>query len=178
MYVDITTTPLVAVDNLPESARLIDGGAWVMGLATAPVAQQEATGWFVLTEVAAPTVQPTQRAEVSVQLVNNRPTQVWTVRAETAEELSQRTRSANLVALKNTAAVQAKMADLKLFLTDVDVQFLLDLANNTMPSAQQLNRGLKAIIRQERRAANFLMLLARLELARYDQSFLDDITDT
>jgi len=169
--------------GLPPSARLLVGGqptgGWVMGLSDASVAQQEACGWFVVVEVAPPSVTATQRlVGPTIELVAGRPTQVWSTRAETAEELAQRTRTANLTTMTNTAAVVAKMDELKTFLVDPDIQVLLDKPNATAPTAQEQNRGNKAMIRQLRREANFLMLLARLELGRSNPTFLDDISDT
>jgi hypothetical protein len=167
--------------TLPGSARLISTGEWVSppgGLVAADTSVREACGYFEMVEVPQPSLAPSERATFTWELVSGRPTQVWTVRPETGEEQVDRQRQENVVSLANLAALQTKMNDLKSFLADVDVEFLLNLANNTMPTAQQLNRGLKAMIRQQRRSANFDILLARFVMSKYNPSLLDDISDT
>lgn len=168
------------VRDLPKSAEYFENDTWVKipNLETAPASEQEKAGWFVVTEVPQPTITATQRADMSVQLVSGRPTQVWTVRNETANEAAARVQSANLATVTTLSSIQTKMTDLKSFLTDVDVDAMLNLANNNMPTAQQLNRWAKASIRQQRRQANFSILLARLLLSRYHPQLMADISDT
>ena len=168
--------------RLPPAARLLVGGesvgGWVSFIDTTPVEMIEATGWFEVAIVPPPVLQPNQRATMSYVVSNGRPTQLWSVRPESTQEAIARTREANYALLSDLTELQAKMTDLKSFLQDPDVQTLLDYPNNTMPTAQQLNRGMKAVIRQERRLTNFVILLARYTLGRANPTLLDDVTDT
>ena len=63
---------------LPASARRLDTREWVMGLATAPQAAREATGWFAIVETEQPADTDTDTQTSSVQLVDGVPTRVWT----------------------------------------------------------------------------------------------------
>jgi hypothetical protein len=54
------------------------------------------------------------------------------------------------------------VAALRAFLSDADIQLVLDNPNSTALTTQQLNRALKAIIRQHRRVAGVLVMLLRL----------------
>ena len=74
--------------GLPPSARRIDSGAWVLGLADATDTLRAACGYFPVVDVAAPTIASTEVAERSVALVNGSPSAVWTVRNKTADELN------------------------------------------------------------------------------------------
>ena len=74
----------------PPSARRLDTGQWVSppgGLAFGTVAEQQACGWYVVVETAAPTVTASQVAESTVTLPGGVPTRTWTVRAKTQAEL-------------------------------------------------------------------------------------------
>lgn len=167
------------VRALPASAEYFENDAWVKipNLASAPASEQEKAGWFVVTEVPQPTITATQRADVSVQLVSGRPTQVWTVRNETPEEAAVRVQAANLATLTTLSSIQTKMTNLKTFLSDPDVETVLNRANGAAFD-QTDRRALKTIIRQLRMDANFDIMLARLLISRYQPSLLSDISDT
>lgn len=163
---------------LPGSARVLATDQWVApngGLAAATAELRESCGYFEIVEVPAPALQPNQRAEYQIQLIGGDPTQVWTIRTETAEELAGRTQATNRNLLSDVPTLQTKIDELKSFLADPDVEFINNLANNTMPTAQQLNRALKAMIRQQRREANATIRLFR---ALFGGSLLEDISDT
>ena len=83
----------------------------------------------------------------------------------------------NTAALTDRQVIEQKMAGLKAFLSDVDVQASLDRPNNQAPTAQELNRTLKALIRQARQSANFDLRLARYVFGQLHPELLDDITD-
>jgi hypothetical protein len=163
--------------ELPASARRLDTREWVMGLARADVSLQEACGYFVVTETAQPAPVAGFMWESSVVLNAGRPVVQWTQRALSANEVQKGTRGANRATLADLATVLAKMAELKTFLVDPDVDTALNIANSTALTTQQLNRALKAIIRQQRRDANFAIRLARYTLGQLHPELLDDISD-
>jgi hypothetical protein len=85
--------------RLPNSARRLDTGEWVMGLASAPEALQQATGWYEIIDTAQPADTPTHTHDRSVTLQAGVPTVTWTQRAKTAEELASETAQANRATL-------------------------------------------------------------------------------
>jgi hypothetical protein len=106
---------------------------------------------------------------------------VYTVRAMPAAELAavqqNATRTANTATLTDLAAIQARITDIKAFLVDPDIQVLLDQSNTAALTTQQLNRGLKALVRQARRDANLTLRVARYAIGQVRPELLDDVTD-
>jgi hypothetical protein len=93
----------------PGSAKLLATGQLIMppgGLAEADVATQEACGYFVITETPPPTVTETQRYEYTIELVDGRPVQVWTVREESTDERTERLRAMARVTLRDIQRAQ------------------------------------------------------------------------
>lgn len=86
-YALVTNDAIQSLGRLPNSARRLDTGEWVMGLATAPVAMQQACGWFEVADTARPADTATTTFDRAVELVNGTPTVVWTERAKTQVEL-------------------------------------------------------------------------------------------
>jgi hypothetical protein len=80
-------------------------GQWVCpvnGLANGSVAEQEACGYFVITEVAPPTPAVGQvLVGPSYALVEGRPVQQWSLRAETTEETQMRLRESTRLTLRD-----------------------------------------------------------------------------
>jgi hypothetical protein len=74
--------------GLPLSARRLDTGAWVLGLPDAPDELKAACGYFPVVEVPRPADTPTETWDYSRAIVNGQPTEVWTKRAKTPEELN------------------------------------------------------------------------------------------
>ena len=162
---------------LPGSARVLATDELVSpngGLAAATTELRESCGYFEIVEVPPPALQPSERAEYEIQLVNGDPTQVWTIRAETAEELAGRTQATNRNLLSDVPTLQTKIDELKSFLADVDVETVLN-RNNNAPFDATDRRALKAMIRQQRREANATIRLFR---ALFGGSLLEDISDT
>jgi hypothetical protein len=141
-------------------------------------AELNACGWFQVIPVARPTDTATHTFVRSLIVSLAGPTELWTQRAWTVDELATKARSVNATTISDLAAVQAAMANLKSFLVDPDVQAVLDVANTTALTTQQLNRALKAMVRQQRRDANFDLRLARYVLGQVHPELLDDISDT
>ena len=80
------------VGELPASGRRLDTGEWVMGLRDAPEELVEACGWFPLIEPPLPEENETGVHEASVEIVDGKPTVVWTERPKTQAELDARSR--------------------------------------------------------------------------------------
>lgn len=76
-----------SVGSLPGSARRLDTGEWVMGLSSASTDLQEACGYFAVTAVERPADTATTTFDLTVELIAGVPTEVWTERAKTQEEL-------------------------------------------------------------------------------------------
>lgn len=83
----------------------------------------------------------------------------------------------NKAVLSDMEILLVKMNELKTFLVDPDVQATLDRPNATMPTAQELNKTLKEIIRQLRRTASFQNRLARYVFSETNPELLDDVSD-
>ena len=164
---------------LPLSARKVvapNPGDWVMVLDS--VEDQEACGYFVVTEVPPPVVSPTQRLSFTVEMVDGEPTQVWTVRAESPFEAQERVHGNNKAALSLLATLTTRMGELKEFLVDPDVVAAeSQTPNNVALTVTQQNRFNKAVARQLRREANSLIRLYRYTFSALNPSLLDDISD-
>lgn len=104
-YALVIDGTIEAVGGLPRSARRLDNDAWVMGLASAPVAEREACGWFAITSTDRPAGTDTTTHDRSVELVDGTPTVVWTERDLTADELSER----GAATPEQTTAIVAKL---------------------------------------------------------------------
>jgi hypothetical protein len=99
-YAQVTDNAITETrGRLPNSARRLDTGEWVMGLATAPLALQQATGWYEVAKVDPPAEKPGSVFEKSVVVDKGTVTEKWTERAKTADELAQDTRNANLTTI-------------------------------------------------------------------------------
>ena len=81
---DNTATP----GRLPKSARRLDTGQWVMGLAAAPVELVEACGWYTVTSTDPPAHTANETVVAAITVVKGRPVQTWTVAPLDAEALA------------------------------------------------------------------------------------------
>jgi hypothetical protein len=117
----------------------------------------------------------------TVELIGGVPTIVYHPRDKTAEELAAEiqaaTRMANAATLADLETIEARIADIKAFLIDADVQAVLDVANTVPLTTQQTNRALKALVRQARRDANLTLRVARYAIGQARPELLDDVTD-
>jgi hypothetical protein len=184
MYALVIEGEIQSVGRLPTSARRLDDGNWVMGLATASPGLIAACGYFLVLDMHPTYDSATEVLERGDVFLSDPSTPVvaYTIRPKTAEELAAEafasTVQTNTETLSNPTSVEARIASIKGFLTDADVQVVLDQANNTALTTTQLNRALKAIVRQERRQANAWVALARLVVGTYHPEVLADIGDT
>jgi len=89
MYAQITNDTITTIGRLPVSARRLDTGQWVMGLANAPTELVEACGWHPVIDTP-PAYDPATHVleRGTVELTAGTPTVQYTVRAKTADELA------------------------------------------------------------------------------------------
>lgn len=108
----ISNTVQAESNNLPASARRLDTGAWVMGLATAPVALQQACGYYQVVDTARPADTQTDTYDRTITLPAGVPTVTWVQRAKTAGELAADTSNTNNTTLRTQAdaAIEANIA--------------------------------------------------------------------
>lgn len=112
----INSGAVKAVGRLPNSARRLDTGQWVMGLTSAPTALVEACGWFPVTDEP-PTYNTTTEVleRGAVEVVDGRPLRAYTVRAKTAAELAEDAevadRNAKRINVANAVATLRQWAD-------------------------------------------------------------------
>jgi hypothetical protein len=147
------------------------------GLQYATDEQLAAIGILPVVDVERPADTATHTTERSVELVAGAPTVVWTPRAWTTEELASRTRAINNAALTDLQVLEAKIAEIKTFLTDPDVVAAENQPNASPLTAQQQNRFNKAIARQLRRNANMDVRLFRYVFGQLHATLLDDVAD-
>lgn len=179
-YVQVVASTIVANSegSLPASARRLDNQQWVMGLATASTTLQQACGWYAVTATLRPADTATLTYDRSITLPGGVPTETWTQRAKTQAELDADRRAANTATMTGLADLTTKIAALRSFFTDPDVVAIDGLANATMPTAQQLNRWVKAVDTELRRCVNHLDRLTKLVTGGQNPTLLDDITNT
>lgn len=114
LYAQIIDGEITAVGRLPRSARRLDTGQWVMGLATAPVELQQACGWYEVVETERPAETATQVPVGTVEVVEGVPTRVWTMRDKTPEEIAAEAEQANQSSIEQAArdALATNRADI------------------------------------------------------------------
>lgn len=95
--------PTNTVDRLPDAARRVDTGQWVLALRSADVATQQACGWYKVAETAPPDDTATDTFDRSVQLIAGVPTVVWTQRPKTPTELDGAKSAATQTTLEGNA---------------------------------------------------------------------------
>jgi hypothetical protein len=171
MYAIVVDDTILKVGSRPKAYRNHTG------LQYATDEQLAAIGILPVVDVERPADTDTHTFERSVELVAGVPTEVWTPRAWTVDELAARTRAANAAALTDLQVLQAKIAEIKSFLTDPDIDVALNIANATPLTTQQLNRALKSIIRQLRRSANLDVRAFRYVFGQVHPELLDDVSD-
>jgi hypothetical protein len=170
-YAFVVDDTIVKVGNRPKAWRNHTG------LQYATDEQLAALGILPVVEVERPADTDTHTIERSIELVVGVPTVVWTQRAWTVDELTDRTRAANQAALSDLQVLQAKIAEIKSFLTDPDVVAAENQPNATPLTAAQQNRFNKAVARQLRRNANLDVRLFRYVFGQLHATLLDDVAD-
>jgi hypothetical protein len=171
MYAIVVDDTILKVGSRPKAWRNHTG------LQYATDEQLAAIGILPVVDVERPADTATHTTERSVELVAGVPTVVWTTRAWTADELTDRARAVNAASLSDIDVLAQKIAEIKLFLTDADIDVALNIANATPLTTQQLNRALKSIIRQLRRSANLDVRAFRYVFGQVHPELLDDVSD-
>lgn len=87
-YAQVTDGTITAVGGLPNAARRLDDGAWVLGLRDAPTRLVEACGWLPVVDTPKPPESDTTVHTRSVELIAGTPTVMWIGRLKTADELA------------------------------------------------------------------------------------------
>jgi hypothetical protein len=142
-------------------------------------AELNGCGWFLVVEPTRPTITAAETFEPdTIALVAGTPTRRYHARPKTVAELAADTAQANSTTVSNPTNIATEIANLKTFLSDIDVQAVLDNPNATPLPTATLNRALKSIVRQLRRDANFDVRLARYVFGQLHPELLQDISDT
>jgi hypothetical protein len=185
MYAYVVDAVVETVASKPSNLTRLDTGDKPLFSPYIDEATLNACGWYTVSDPGAPVFSPATHVLEPRVAVYDVPsdTVAWsyTVRALTAQELTaiqqQATRTANTATLTDLAAIQARIVDIKAFLADPDIQAVLDVANATPLTTQQMNRALKAIVRQARRDANLTLRVARFAIGQIHPQLLDDVSD-
>jgi hypothetical protein len=105
VYAHVTDNTITATSGrLPNGARRLDTGAWVIGLVDADEPTRQATGWAEVIATARPDDTDTVTHDRSVELVDGVPTVVWTQRPFTVDELAARAEAAAFVPVETRVA--------------------------------------------------------------------------
>lgn len=86
MYALVIDGTVQSVGGLPNAARRLDTGEWVLGLADAPDSLRVACGWYPVTDTARPADTADTTHDRTIDVVDGTPTVVWTARPKTTEE--------------------------------------------------------------------------------------------
>jgi creatinine amidohydrolase/Fe(II)-dependent formamide hydrolase-like protein len=150
-YALVVGDTIQAVGPLPESARRLDSGNWVMGIRDAPTELQRACGYFAVARVDRPADTATTTWERSVVLVAGLPTETWTERAKTQGEIDAQAAETNQRAA--ITAVRNSMANLDAVIADMDAYLALTSTTNAVVAAQvkDLCQAVRAMARNQRR---------------------------
>ena len=171
-YAHVDNNQIEAVGRLPNSARRLDDGAWVMGLDTAPTALQEATGWHEVTDTPRPDDTATTTHDRSIDLVAGTPTVVWTERDKTQAELDGEQAQANRTTI-DTAITNA-LTELQ---TLIDAPEVGAVPAGTMTTAQlsAVVRSMRDVVQQNRAGAQRIALTLKqtIRLVRGDFGGID-----
>lgn len=177
MYAYIENGEIIAAFiNLPSTGVNLTTGQPVPNLPEQPVAVQEACGYFLIGGDPRPAPDDFITGiawDANVSMVSGRPVATWSQRPPLTDETRAQIVEANTAAALDVGQWITDIADLKLFLTDPDIQTVLDQPNNTALTAQQLNRALKVIIRQLRRNANMQIRMSKMTMAQQHPEVLE-----
>lgn len=116
LYAFVDSGTVVSVGRLPNSARRLDNGSWVMGLSTAPAEMVEACGWFPVVDnppAFDPVTEVRERSDVTLE--SGVPVMQYVVRdktpAEVAEEADAADREAKRTSVAGAVSVLRGWAD-------------------------------------------------------------------
>lgn len=154
-----------ALGRLPESARRLDDGSLVIGLADATRELREATGWFEVVDTTRPTDTAEATYDRSIALVSGVPTVVWTERAKTADELAGQQQQANRTTVQDRLRADLATIDAIVGTAAVSVtgSTVAEVRSSTQAALRDLQRQTKDVARIAKR-------LIRAELQAYDSA--------
>lgn len=110
MYAFTVDSVIQATGRLPQAARRLDTGQWVLGLPNATVELQQACGWYAVTDTSRPADTDTATHDRTVELVEGTPTVVWTERPKTQAELDAEQAAAQDQAERDAIPAAARLA--------------------------------------------------------------------
>jgi hypothetical protein len=140
----------------------------------ATVDEQRAAGFYAIVGPTRPSDDPAAGVvwEPSITLVAGEPTVVWSQRPALTASQAAEIYSAAVAAAVDAAELTEDLAAIRDFLDDPDIQRVLDQPNNTALATNDLNRALKALVRQARRNANLSARIARVVVGAYHPEVL------
>lgn len=142
--------------TLPTAARRVDTGEWVVDLDGAAVDVREACNWFQVVTVNHPPDTTTLIYDRALILVDGVPTEEWTERPKTQDEIDADTRAVNAEVLTSDAATN--IATLLATVTALNALTALTNAEiNANPAAR-----IKDVVRELKTVARQTVRLARL----------------
>jgi hypothetical protein len=144
MYALIIGGQIIATGPLPAGARDLTTGEWVTPHERLwTPGQAAACGWFPVTAVARPADTAQETWDYSITLVGGLPTEAWTERPKTQEELAAET----AIVLRNAdrLAVQAIITDLQAEKDRCQVVIDKTAANITGGDTKDVARAAKRI---------------------------------
>ena len=111
----VTANTIQSEGGLPSSARILTGPAELLGgvvndLYNLPVETQQACGYFAVTDTARPDDDAVNTYDRTIVLVANVPTETWTQRAKTADELTADKQAADRTAMQDAAIAYLTIA--------------------------------------------------------------------
>lgn len=133
------------------------------------VAEQEAAGYYAITGPTRPVDDPStgRYYEPSVSLVAGRPQVAWSLRPPLEPEALRTIVAINTDLALDLGRWYADTIDTKAFLNDPDIVRVLDQPNNTPLTTADLNRALKALVRQARRQANVGIRISKVVVGEH-----------
>jgi hypothetical protein len=151
--------------SLPESARRLDTGDWVLGLREyGTVEQQQACGYFEVVDTPRPADTATDTYVRSLELVAGIPTETWTARPWTAEELASKAQVAVETTLRSNPQTHIDVLVASL----AALQTLVDTPNATINASPA--SYVKGVARELMAAERRLVRLFRLSLGVLDST--------
>lgn len=109
-YAKVVDAVIVTLGAVPVADRRLDTGGWILGLRDASEADQQACGWFPVTSTPRPADTASTTFDYGIELVAGTPTEVWTERPKTSDELDNDDRDTKLVTVAASIATLRQWA--------------------------------------------------------------------
>lgn len=147
-------------------------------LAGLTVAEQQAAGYYAIAGPAKPADDPAAGVAwvPTVEMVAGVPTVTWSQRGPLPDSVKDEVCRINRALASDPTAFFNDVKGINEFLADPDVDRIDKIDNSTALTTAQLNRALKAIIRQQRRQGNLSKRIAKLVVAiEHPEVFLYEV---